>query len=113
MGKIKVVEIENDVPAPEPDAPVEPVEAPVSQPEETQVEIPKSEEPPITVIAEKPKATKEKKLEYVTCEVCNKSMLAKTYKYSHQKLCKPEAPPPPPTPEPKPKRAAKAKTAPK
>ena len=115
MGKIKVVEIENDVPAPEPDAPVEPVEAPVSQPAETQVEIPKSEEPPITAIAEKPKATKEKKLEYVTCEVCNKSMLAKTYKYSHQKLCKPEAPPPPPppTPEPKPKRAAKAKAAPK
>ena len=64
-------------------------------------------------MAEKPKATKEKKLEYVTCEVCNKSMLAKTYKYSHQKLCKPEAPPPPPTPEPKPKRAAKAKAAPK
>ena len=61
----------------------------------------------------KPKAPKEKKLEYVTCEVCNKSMLVKTFKYSHQKLCKPEAPPPPPTPEPKPKRAAKAKAAPK
>ena len=115
MGKIKVVEIENDVPAPEPSS----IEAEPPSPEDTQVEIPKSEEAPITVIAEKPKATKEKKLEYVTCDVCNKSMLTKTYKYSHQKLCKPEAPPPPPPPPPppetRPKRAtkAKAKTAPK
>ena len=114
MGKIKVVEIENDVPAPEPSS-IEAEPPSPTQPEYTQVEIPKSEEAPITVIAEKPKATKEKKLEYVTCDVCNKSMLTKTYKYSHQKLCKPEAPPPPPppTPEPRPKRAAKAKAAPK
>ena len=112
MGKVKVVEIENDVPAP--DAP-SPVEAPPPQPEETQIEIPKIEEAPITTIAEKQPEPKKKQMEYVTCEVCNKSMLVKTYKYSHQKLCKPEPPPPPPpppTPEPKPKRAAKAKAAP-
>ena len=55
-------------------------------------------------------------MDYVTCEVCNKSMLVKTFKYSHQKLRKPaapEPPPPPPTPEPKAKRAAKPKAAPK
>ena len=92
MGKVKVVEIENDVPAP--DAP-SPVEVPPPQPEETQIEIPKIEEAPITQIAEKPLEPKKKKMEYVTCEVCNKSMLVKTYKYSHQKLCKPEPPPPP------------------
>ncbi len=41
-------------------------------------------------------------------------MLVKTYKYSHQKLCKPSAPeppPPPPTPEPKAKRVVKPKAA--
>ena len=58
-------------------------------------------------------------MEYVTCDVCNKSMLTKTYKYSHQKLCKPSVPeappPPPPTPEVKQTstRAAKAKAKPK
>ena len=49
-------------------------------------------------------------------------MLMKTYRYTHQKLCKdknappppptpppPPPPPPPPTPEPKPKRASKPK----
>lgn len=110
MGKVKVVEIENDVPAPEapsPEvaAPEEPTPQPELSQEETQVEISKP------VIEEKQPDPKKKQLEYVTCDVCNKSMLVKTYKYSHQKLCKPEPPPPPPTPEPKAKRVAKPKAA--
>ena len=56
-----------------------------------------------------------KPLEYINCENCNKKVLMKTYKYSHQKVCKAKpAPPPPPAPEPtpkkeRPKRAAKPK----
>ena len=112
MGKVKVVEIENDVPAPEAPAPEaaapeEPNSQPeLSQAEETQIEAPKP------TVEEKQPEPKKKQLEYVTCEVCNKSMLVKTFKYSHQKLCKPSAPeppPPPPTPEPKAKRVVKPK----
>ena len=73
MGKVKVVEIQSDVPAPDAPSPVEPP----SQPEETQIEIPKIEEAPITTIAEKPLEPKWKQMAYVTCEVCNKSMLVK------------------------------------
>jgi hypothetical protein len=58
-----------------------------------------------------------KESQYITCETCNKNMLLKTYKYTHQKLCRdkntppppPPPPPPPTTPEPKPKRASKPK----
>ena len=59
---------------------------------------------------------KSKPLEYINCVNCNKQILMKTYKYSHQKVCKakpaPPPPPPPPTPEPKkerPKRVSKPK----
>ena len=114
MGKVKVVDIENDVPAPEAAPPeASPPEEPTPQPEssqteESQVEVSKP------VIEEKQPESKKKQLEYVTCDVCNKSMLVKTFKYSHQKLCKPEPPPPPPpTPEPKAKRVAKPKATPK
>ena len=112
MGKVKVVEIENDVPAPEAPAPEAAApEEPTSQPELSQVEETQIEAPKPTVEEKQPEP-KKKQLEYVTCEVCNKSMLVKTFKYSHQKLCKPEPPPPPPTPEPKAKRVAKPKAAP-
>ena len=78
MGKVKVVEIENDVPAPEASSPeVAAAEEPTSQPEssqeETQIEVSKP------VVEEKPPEPKKKQLEYVTCDVCNKSMLVKTY----------------------------------
>ena len=112
MGKVKVVEIENDVPAPEaPEVaslPEEPTTQPDEQVEETPIEVSK----PVT--EDKKPEPQKKQMEYVTCDVCNKSMLTKTYKYSHQKLCKPAAPPPPPpTPEPKPKRTSKPKEVPK
>ena len=43
-----------------------------------------------------PKETKPKKQEEkITCSICNKTMLMKTYKYTHQRLCKPKEPEPP------------------
>jgi hypothetical protein len=43
-----------------------------------------------------PKETKpQKQDEKITCSICNKTMLMKTYKYTHQKLCKPKEPEPP------------------
>ena len=87
--KIKVVEIEN-------------VETPetVETPSET-VEIPQPvvEEPQEETLDEKveevepPKESKPKKEDdKITCSICNKTMLMKTYKYTHQKLCKPVEP---------------------
>ena len=72
MGKVKVVETENDVPAleapaPEAAAPEEPNSQPeLSQAEETQIEAPKP------TLEEKQPEPKKKQLEYVTCEECNK-----------------------------------------
>jgi hypothetical protein len=58
----------------------------------------------------KPKSKKEPPTG--TCEHCGKTMLMKTLKYSHKKLCQP---PPPPTPiiEEKPKAKAKPRAKPK
>ena len=66
-------------------------------------------EPPVI---EEIKPAPKKEQANVTCENCGKSMLMKTYKYSHLKLCKPavpEPPPPPPEPKAKAKRVAKPK----
>ena len=91
--------------------PVEEIVAPVEEepkvieevevkPEPTKPEPTKEEVQPID---KKPKQQAE-----IVCENCNKKMLMKTYKYSHQKLCKPPAtvPPPPTTapPQPPPKK---------
>ena len=66
------------------------------------------EEQPVDEIKEIEIVKKEKPMEYITCEHCNKKVLMKTYKYSHQKVCRasnvPPPPPPPPTPEPEPKK---------
>ena len=90
--------------------------------EETQAEPPLREDQPIQeeavkepVIDEPPAVVNKpldepiqgktaKALEEIVCEHCNKKMLLKTYKYSHQKVCKatPPPPPPPPTPPPPP-----------
>ena len=60
------------------------------------VEIPEPEQPQEETSDEQveevkpPKETKPKKQdEKITCSICNKTMLMKTYKYTHQKLCKP------------------------
>jgi DNA-directed RNA polymerase subunit RPC12/RpoP len=84
--------------------------------EETIVEEPIQEisEEPIKVITEEIKPTEEvkpdkkpKTIQEIVCEHCNKKMLMKTYKYSHQKVCKANVqelpaptPQPPPTKEP-------------
>ena len=118
MGKVKVVSI---TPAPtlEDEPPKQEEETP--KPEE---ETPKPEEKPGEKPAEKHEeekplqiedASKQKKQDYITCENCNKSILMKTYKYSHLKICKPPepeppAPPPPPAPAAPATAAAPTKT---
>ena len=99
MTKVKVVEIENE-PLPTQD---EVVKADVDPPtEQVAIEEPKPEEPssPLSTKAEpeEPK-TKIKKEDKITCGICGKTMLTKTFKYSHQKLCPPKAPPPSPPPQ--------------
>ena len=124
VKKLKVVDVAEGgtEPAPvEEQAPivVEEEEAPTPiVPEEAPVPVPVLEEAPTQPEApaqvEEAKPTKQpKKLEYITCETCNKNMLMKTYKYSHQKLCQNKNQPPPPLPpqpvvsKPQPKRAPK------
>ena len=121
MGKVKVVPVETEIPSDvakpsvQAEIPSEPSEPEVKQElktEELAIEAPVVEAP--VVEESKPKPKKEQAT--ITCENCNKSMLMKTYKYSHMKLCKPavsEPPPPPPTPEPKAKAKARAKREPK
>jgi len=122
VKKLKVVDVVENEEAAQPvqevpattqeEKPVE--EAPqeeVEQVEPTPEEKPTEEQPPEI------KPEKEEKLrQYITCKLCNKQFLAKSFKYSHQKLClsrnqppPPPPPPSPPTPEPKPKRITKPK----
>ena len=81
VKKIKVVDIDN-------------VETPETV-ETVETQEPIADEPPIqedlkTDEVEPPKEVKTKKQdEKITCSICNKTMLMKTYKYTHQKLCKP------------------------
>jgi len=107
MGKVKVVPVEQ-APEQEQPTPVEPVVEPVAeQAPEPVAEILAIEAP--VIAGAKPK----KEQANVTCENCGKSMLMKTYKYSHLKLCKPAVPEPPPPPPPEPKAKAKRVAKPK
>ena len=127
MGKVKVVPVETEIPSD------------VAEPSENQESPPPSEpevkseqllqgvlqsrtEPDViqeslaveAPVVEESKPKKEPSM--ISCENCGKSMLMKTYKYSHMKVCKPlvpePPPPPPPTPEPKAKAKPKPKAAP-
>ena len=128
MGKVKVVPVEQE-------APVETLQPEVKEESPSEPEV-KSEqllqgvlqsrtEPMAESLAieapvfEEPAQTTKKKQTVITCKKCGKTMLMKTFKYSHSKVCKPstpEPPPPPPTPEPTPpptpEPKAKAKRAP-
>jgi len=106
MGKVKVVPVEQELLI-EVEQPVVSPEPEVSVAPEPVAEILAIEAP--TIAEAKPAPKKEQ--ETVTCDNCGKSMLMKTYKYSHLKLCKPAVPEPPPPPEPKAKakRVAKPK----
>lgn len=115
VKKLKVIDVvENEEAAPSPqEAPEPPEEKPVEEPQEEDKQVePTPEEKPSEEQPHETKTEKEEKLrQYITCNLCNKQFLAKTFKYSHQKLCqskhRPPPPPPPPTPEPKPKRTTK------
>jgi hypothetical protein len=65
-----------------------PTPEPEEQHEETSDEKVEEAKPPTET---KPKKQDEK----ITCSICNKTMLMKTYKYTHQKLCKPKELEPP------------------
>ena len=113
VKKLKVVDVED----------VKPVEEPVENKTEPEVESSSSSEevkpetptpvPEVEHVEKVEESKPKKQPDYMTCETCNKKILMKTYKYSHQKLCKEKnaPPPPPPTPEPKPrpKRVIKPK----
>jgi hypothetical protein len=108
MGKVKVVPVETETPSDvaEPDV-KEPSEPEVkSEPDVIQESL--AVEAPV-VEESKPK----KEPSMISCENCGKSMLMKTYKYSHMKVCKPSVPEPPPPPPPTPEPKAKAKPKPK
>ena len=111
MGKVKVVPVEQEAPVEvqQPTVPSEQVAPEPEGKEEPVAEILAIEAPVIAGV--KPASKKEQT--NVTCESCGKSMLMKTYKYSHLKLCKPAVPEPPPPPPPEPKAKAKRVAKPK
>jgi hypothetical protein len=106
VKKIKVVEIEN-VEMPETvetssskmkllsptDETLEQPPTPEPITDEPQIQEETSSDEPKTQEVEPPKEVKPKKQdEKITCSICSKTMLMKTYKYTHQKLCKPVEP---------------------
>ena len=117
--KVKVVAVENasEPQAPEPEVAEPEVAAPEVAAPEPEVALPEPEvvensssDKPEPVAIEAPKETKAKKKdEKMSCPVCNKTMLSKTYKYTHQALCRPKEPEPK-VPQPKPKKESKPKT---
>ena len=98
VKKIKVVEIDTEtstVPAVENVETHETVET--SEPSEPIADEPQEETPEElkTDEVEPSQEIKAKKQdEKITCSICNKTMLMKTYKYTHQKLCIPKDPEP-------------------
>ena len=108
VKKIKVVEIENvetpeTVETPEPPPTSEPIA------DESQIQEVTSEEPTIEEVEQSKEVKTKKQDEKITCSICNKTMLMKTYKYTHQKLCKPVEPETPRVVEAKPKAKKQAK----
>ena len=85
------------------------------EPEVKQEDVKQEELAIVAPVVEESKSKPKKEQTMISCENCGKSMLMKTYKYSHLKLCKPPTPepPPPPPPPPTPEPKAKAKRAPK
>ena len=98
VKKIKVVEIENiEMPETVADEPIAD-EPPIQEDLKTDEVEPPIQEDLKTDEVEPPKEVKTKKQdEKITCSICNKTMLMKTYKYTHQNLCKPVEPKSKPT----------------
>jgi hypothetical protein len=107
VKKIKVVEIEHvempetPSPTPEPTEPPTPTEP--STPKETVEEQLSTIEPKIETVEPSKESKPKKQEEKITCSICDKTMLMKTYKYTHQKLCRPKEPEPVKVVEDKPK----------
>ena len=124
VKKIKVVEVEH-VETPETvetsssqmkllsptDETQEPLPTPEPIADEPQIQEETSEEPKIYEVEPSKEDKPKKQDEKITCSICNKTMLMKTYRYTHQKLCKPKEPEPVKVVEEKPK--AKKQTKPK
>ena len=115
MGKVKVVPVETEIPSDVAEPSVREETPPPSEPEVKSE--PVVEELAIEAPPPEPKTNMKKEPSMISCEKCGKSMLMKTFKYSHLKVCKssepePEAPPPPPPPPPTPEPKAKVKRAP-
>ena len=89
VKKIKVVEIEN-VETPETVETPPPTPEPIA--DELQIQEETSEEPKMEEVESLKESKPKKQDEKITCSNCNKTMLMKTYKYTHQKLCKPNEP---------------------
>ena len=98
VKKIKVVEIDNvETPETVADEPISD-EPPIQEDLKTDEVEPPIQEDLKTDDVEPPKEVKTKNQdEKITCSICNKTMLMKTYKYTHQKLCKPVEPKSKPT----------------
>ena len=117
MGKVKVVPVETETPSDvaEPEVKEEPSEPEVKSEQLLQGVLQSRTEPDVkqeslaveAPVVEESKPKKEPSM--ISCENCGKSMLMKTYKYSHMKVCKPLVPEPPPPPPPTPEPKAKAK----
>ena len=125
MGKVKVVPVEQEAPVetPQPEVEEESSEPEVKSAQLLQGVLQSRTEPEVkqeslaieAPVVEESKPAPKKEQTMITCEKCGKSMLMKTFKYSHLKVCKssePEAPPPPPPPPPTPEPKAKVKRAP-
>ena len=98
MGKVKVVPVEQE-------APVETLQPEVKEETPSEPEVKQESLAIEAPVVEESKPAPKKEQTMITCDKCGKSMLMKTFKYSHSKVCKPstpEPPPPPPTPEPTP-----------
>ena len=111
MGKVKVVPVETETPSDVAEPEVK--EELPSEPSEPEV---KSEPVSETLAIESPvveESKPKKQPSMISCENCGKSMLMKTYKYSHMKVCKQVEPPPPPPPPPTPEPKVRAKPKPK
>ena len=105
-SKMKLLSPTDETPEPSPAPP--PTPEPIADEPQTQEET--SSEEPKTQEVEPPKEVKPKKQdEKITCSICNKTMLMKTYKYTHQKLCKQVEPETPRVIEAKPKAKKQVK----
>jgi len=94
VKKLKVVDVAQTEEAPKIEEPVvdkveEPVVDKVEEPIEDKVEEPFVEKvEDIQPSKEEETKPEKKSTQEIVCEHCNKKMLMKTYKYSHQKVCR-------------------------